>query len=50
MHRALPDSDLDIMVECNEDMNYLQVVEKVVFIAYLNCRVCATVPLLLVSW
>lgn len=27
--RALPDSDLDIMVECKDHVNYLRVVEKV---------------------
>ena len=27
--RALPESDLDIMVECKEHVNYLRVVEKV---------------------
>lgn len=27
-HRCIPDSDLDLMVHCNEDINYLLLVEK----------------------
>ena len=47
--RALPDSDLDIMVECNENLNYLKVVEKVGIILVFYCRFCASAALPVVS-